>query len=303
MYPRPVSRLAGPGAATARAARRPTVIAVTLATLLTVTGYPHAATNVNATWLVTNVHGSVTAQHGADPAVEVNTGDRIAAGTRIMSKARGHITLMREGDLVQVDADSVVELAVTEWGTPAKGVFQTTGTATFKVTSEPSKPFKVRTPFLTATAVGTAFTVSVDQDSANVKVTKGAVEVWSVLSGETSLLVAGQVAQASIAAMIEAHEAEALRQAKALASAGPTSPAQSARPVPASIPVQAAEVPAGFEDAPVLPDDVAPAAAGRGAAEAAAGALDSDGKAAKPPGAGNGSANIFDVNEDSDRTE
>jgi hypothetical protein len=304
----------------------------TLTTLLTPTGHLQAATSVNATWLVTNVHGSVTAQRGADPVIAVSTGDRIPAGMRIVSKARGHITLMRDGDIVQVDANSVIDLVATDWGTPAKSVIQTIGSARYKVTSDPSKPFKVRTPFLTAAAVGTAFTVSVDQNSANVKVTKGAVEVWSVLSGETSMLVAGQVAEASIAAMIEARDAETARQARAVA-AGPSSPAQAARPAAAAPPVQSAEVPAGFEDAPVLPDDVPPPAARHDGvdatgtvtvtpdaitsdaitSDAGAAATTNGTTAASPPGMeahgtspvdfGSGNAGGFDSGENVERTE
>jgi ferric-dicitrate binding protein FerR (iron transport regulator) len=274
MFPRPGRIPVHPDAAeAARSARRPAIIAVTLVSLIAATADPRAATNLNATWLVTNVHGAVAAQRGADPAVPVNTGDRIAAGTRILSKARGHVTLMRDGDVVQVDAESAVELAVTDWGTPAKGVIQTFGQATYKVTSEPTKPFKVRTPFLTATAVGTAFTVTVDQDSADVKVTKGAVEVWSVLSGETNLLVAGEVAHASIREMMEAKEAEAAIQAKAVAAAAPPSkPSGKTPPAPQTVPVpqtaqapDSVEVPAGFEDAPVLPEDAGPPPAKPGA--------------------------------------
>jgi ferric-dicitrate binding protein FerR (iron transport regulator) len=237
------------------------VFGVTSALLLAASAGPRAAPNLNATWLVTNVHGSVTAQRGADTAVPVNTGDRIVAGTRVRSQARGHVTLMRDGDVVQVDAESAVELAMTDWGTPAKGVIQTFGTATFKVTSEPTKPFKVRTPFLTATAVGTAFTVTVGHDSADVKVLKGAVEVWSVLSGETNLLVAGEIAHASIREMMEAREAEAALVARSAAPATGAPVGAAARleaALPAAQAPQTAEVPAGFEDAPVLPEDVAP---------------------------------------------
>jgi ferric-dicitrate binding protein FerR (iron transport regulator) len=222
------------------------MVAAAAAALVALSAVPRAAPSLNATWLVTAVHGTVTAQRGTDAAVPVATGDRIAAGTLIQSRAGGHVTLMRDGDVVQVEADSLVELAVNDWGGPAKSVVQTIGTASYKVGGAAGKPFKVRTPFITATAVGSGFTVTVDRDRAEVRSTRGAVEVWSVLSGETNLLVAGETAHASVREMMEAKDAEFRQAASAAGGRGAT---------PKAAPAPAAEVPAGFEDAPVLPDD------------------------------------------------
>jgi hypothetical protein len=241
--PKPIPARA-PAPIGARSFRRPTVIAVAVAALMALSAVPYAAPSLNATWLVTAVHGTVTAQRGTDAAIPVATGDRIAAGTLIQSRAGGHVTLMRDGDVVQVEADSMVELVVNDWGGPAKSVVQTIGTASYKVGGAGGKSFKVRTPFITATAAGSGFTVTVDRDRAEVRATKGAVEVWSVLSGETNLLVAGETAHASVREMMEAKDAE-FRQSAA-ATRGAT---------PKAAPPPAAEIPAGFEDAPVLPDD------------------------------------------------
>ncbi len=80
---------------------------------------------------------------------------------------------------------------------PATRIAQKMGSILFKITTRPDKPFSVKTPYLAAVIKGTTFTVSVDQRNAALHVTEGAVQVSSILSGQTALVRPGQTAAVS----------------------------------------------------------------------------------------------------------
>jgi hypothetical protein len=71
---------------------------------------------------------------------------------------------------------------------------QNLGTLLFKIRTRPQNPFNVKTPYLAAIIRGTIFTVSVDARNAALHVATGAVEVHSILSGETALVRPGETA-------------------------------------------------------------------------------------------------------------
>ena len=150
-------------------------------------------------WVASEVTGQVTVQLGDSPAKPVLAGEELAPGSKVQSADGARAVLARNGDVMEVAANSAVELPVDEAGRPVKGVVQSLGTAMFKIITNPENPFTVKTPYLAAVIKGTTFSVTVNTGGTALHVTKGAVEVRSLLSNETSLIRAGQTALAASA--------------------------------------------------------------------------------------------------------
>jgi hypothetical protein len=156
-----------------------------------------AAANEAAPWTVTEVAGAVSLERDGAPTAALAAGQTLAPGARIRTAADGRAALARNGDIVEVAADSALELPGDAAGRPVKGVVQTLGTLLFKIVTRPEDPFRVQTPYLAALVKGTVFAVTVQANGTTLRVDRGAVEVTSKLSRETSLIRAGQTAVAS----------------------------------------------------------------------------------------------------------
>jgi hypothetical protein len=156
-----------------------------------------AAANEAAPWTVAEVVGAVSLERDGAPAAALAAGQTLPPGARIRTAADGRAALARNGDIVEVAADSALELPGDAAGRPVKGVVQTLGTLLFKIVTRPEDPFRVHTPYLAALVKGTVFAVTVQPTGTTLRVDRGAVEVTSKLSRETSLIRAGQTAVAS----------------------------------------------------------------------------------------------------------
>jgi len=147
-------------------------------------------------WRVSDIKGNAQVKTG-DAWRTLKRGDMVEPGSQVKTGAAGRLILVRPGDSLDVAPDSefkVPKAADASKDRPATHISQSRGTILFKITTRPENPFTVETPYLAAVIKGTTFTVSVERDDAALHVSKGAVQVASVLTGQTVLVGPGQTA-------------------------------------------------------------------------------------------------------------
>jgi hypothetical protein len=149
------------------------------------------------TWSVKQVTGAARLHHNGDGWRALRVGDIIKPGSRVETNDGGRLVLVRPGDSIEVAPNSRFDVPFKNEPNP-KGVkshvIQTMGTLLFKITTRPENPFGVKTPYLAAVIKGTTFTVSVDGPRSALHVSHGAVEVSSVLTGQTVMVRPGMTA-------------------------------------------------------------------------------------------------------------
>ena len=130
--------------------------------------------------------------------------ESLASGRAILHPGAERLTL-EDGSIVELNTDAKVEV---QFSPAERRVQLVRGEAYFKVAKNPSRPFVVSANQVTVNAVGTAFTVGLDQRAISVLVTEGRVRVDEVMlpSGqmapsprELSSLQAGQQGQITLA--------------------------------------------------------------------------------------------------------
>lgn len=159
---------------------------------------PARAANPTA-WEVAQVKGKVWINHAGAGWRGLKQGATLEPGTRVETGMDGTIVLTRAGASVSASHNSRFRIpALLDVGPPAN-VMQTLGTLTFTTDTGTTEtgaqdPFYVQTPYLTAIARGTTFTVSVADHSTTLHVTSGAVRAVSMVSAESSLVRSGETA-------------------------------------------------------------------------------------------------------------
>ena len=179
-------------------ARRIAVAA--LGTMLAVWGaHAPAQAAEQRSWTVSEVEGSARMLYNGTGWSTLSKGDSVRPGSRVETGGEARLVLVRPGDSIDVAANSRFDVPLAG-GTAGKGpkvhVLQTMGTLLFKITTRPDDPFKVNTPYLAAVIKGTTFTVTVDESSRKsaLHVSKGAVEVTSIGSGQAVMVRPGMTA-------------------------------------------------------------------------------------------------------------
>jgi len=132
-------------------------------------------------WQVTESSGTVTItqETGTLPAergVSLKPGDAVETG------ADGRAVIVRGGEYVIVGPTSRVKISAPDQADAKTQIFQSFGSALFKIEKKESWNFGVKTPYLAAVVKGTTFNVTVTNAGATVQVTEGKVEV-STLDG------------------------------------------------------------------------------------------------------------------------
>jgi len=171
--------------------------AVVVAAGLALAGAKAANASDGRTWRVSDIKGSASVSVDGTNWTTLKRGDRVEPGTAVKTGADGRLIMVRTGDSLDVAPDSHFDIpAKGQAGAknPATHIMQKMGTILFKITTRPDNPFTVKTPYLAAVIKGTTFTVSVDRNDAALHVSKGAVQVSSILGGQTVLVRPGQTA-------------------------------------------------------------------------------------------------------------
>lgn len=174
------------------------VLTAAIVAILTVTfSYSPSVADGGGIWTVVSVDGKVDVRRVSSDWTPAREGEVLPMGTKVKSGDDGRITLTRNGDRIAISPRSELEVPGLEDGAAPKGVVQTLGTAVFKIMTRPDKPFTVKTPYMAAVIKGTTFTVTVNDQGAALHVTKGAVEVESLMNGQVVLVHPGQTATVS----------------------------------------------------------------------------------------------------------
>jgi hypothetical protein len=170
---------------------------VVVAAGLALAGAKAANAEGERTWRVSDIKGSASVSLDGTTWTALKRGDRVEPGTAVKTGGDGRVIMVRTGDSLDVAPDSHFNIpAKAQAGAknPATHIMQKMGTILFKITTRPDNPFTVKTPYLAAVIKGTTFTVSVNGNDAALHVSKGAVQVSSILGGQTALVRPGQTA-------------------------------------------------------------------------------------------------------------
>lgn len=170
-------------------------------------------------WRVTQVDGDAWLRNRASAARPVHEGDRLVAGGFVVTGEAGKVVLSRDVIALTLMPNSRIEIPADDPpladGPPDDAhpgrisVVQRFGTLMVQLEQYPGRledllrqppegqVLQVETPFLTASVMGTVFTVRVEEGAASLNVTAGTVEVRSIASGEVAIVRAGQTARVS----------------------------------------------------------------------------------------------------------
>lgn len=143
-------------------------------------------------WQISESNGSVT--------VETTSGGRDAsrgmilmAGDAVVTGVASRAVLVRGGEYVILSPKSRVRITKPEETGAVTQIFQSLGSALFKIEKKETPHFGVKTPYLAAVVKGTTFNVTVTDNGATVQVTEGRVEVSTLDGGATDMIVPGRI--------------------------------------------------------------------------------------------------------------
>ncbi|GAB3453817.1 FecR domain-containing protein [Massilia terrae] len=114
----------------------------------------------------------------------------------VLATAKGEFRKVPLADQSAASINSASQIEV-RYGAHARQVTLARGEAWFEVAKDKSRPFTVQAGAVRAQAVGTAFSVRRDGDSAEILVTEGTVAVWTGEDGERRMVTAGERALVS----------------------------------------------------------------------------------------------------------
>jgi len=129
---------------------------------------------------------------------EAKRGHPVVSGATVVTANDSTVMLARRGDSILLYPNSRMTVADAVDGDPL-GTVQSYGMLLYRMETHRSRNFEVRTPFLSATATGTVFTVDVAADRATVSVAEGMVRVVPAGGGKGDVVRAGSRASVSAA--------------------------------------------------------------------------------------------------------
>lgn len=155
-------------------------------------------------WRVSDIQGAARLRQGTQPWRPLKRGQKIPPESQIETGRSGRLLLVRTGDSIAVAPNSRFAMPKeadrpSTRAHPMTYIAEKAGTLLFKIATRPDRPFGVKTPFLAAVIEGTTVAVSVESDSAALHVSRGAVKVSSLLSGQSVLVQPGQTAAVGLA--------------------------------------------------------------------------------------------------------
>jgi hypothetical protein len=145
-------------------------------------------------WIVVGIKGNSTVTDAGGSAITPRPNVSLPTGARIKVSTNGQMRLKRGKTFLSVERNSDIELRETSEKDRVT-IFQRLGEIFLAVEPRRRHHFEVETPHLTAVVKGTEFTVAVAMTGSTVLVQDGAVEVTSLLTGQATLVGAGQTAR------------------------------------------------------------------------------------------------------------
>lgn len=148
----------------------------------------------SAAWRVSKSSGDVWVSTSGVQPVSLTQDAVLNPGDSIRTGRNGRVLLVRGEEKILVSPNSVVGIP-TEKGQGKTTIIQQSGTILIEVEKRPDQHFEVETPYLAAVVRGTQFRVSVSRSESYVNVLRGQVEVTDFRSGQSALVLPGQMAK------------------------------------------------------------------------------------------------------------
>ncbi len=131
-------------------------------------------------WTVLVVDGTAYRREGVNAwndRAPIAAGDLIGPYQSIETGAGSEVLLLRDDDIIRVQANTVIQLPAPEVGGPETTVVQPGGDASYAVGSRDEPSFEVVTPYLVAGIKGTRFAIT--ENASRLSVTEGLIGLSS----------------------------------------------------------------------------------------------------------------------------
>ena len=148
----------------------------------------------DAVWRVSKSSGEVWVSTSGAQQVSLTSEAVLNPGDSIRTGRNGRVLLMRGQEKILIAPNSVVGVPA-QTGQGSTTIIQQSGSILIEVEKSSGKHFEVETPYLAAVVKGTQFRVSVGQGESYVSVLRGQVEVTDFRSGQSALVLPGQMAK------------------------------------------------------------------------------------------------------------
>ncbi|MGB5077055.1 MAG: FecR family protein, partial [Sphingorhabdus sp.] len=143
-------------------------------------------------WQISESSGEVSVETG-NSSSSASRGMLLQAGDAVATGASGRAVIVRGGEYVIVSPKSRVRITKPSETGAVVQIFQSVGSALFKIRKMETPHFGVKTPYLAAVVKGTTFNVTVTENGATVQVTEGRVEVSTLDGGASDMIVPGRI--------------------------------------------------------------------------------------------------------------
>ena len=143
-------------------------------------------------WQISETNGEVSVETGGGVQTAAR-GQSLKAGDAVKTGASGRAVIVRGGEYVIVSPKSRVRITRPEETGAITQIFQSVGSALFRIEKKETPHFGVKTPYLAAVVKGTTFNVTVTEGGATVQVTEGRVEVSTLDGGASDMIVPGRI--------------------------------------------------------------------------------------------------------------
>ena len=151
----------------------------------------------SAAWRVSKSSGEVWVSTSGVQQASLTDDAVLNPGDNIRTGRNGRVLLVRGREQILISPNSVISLpAPKSSGTTT--VIQQSGSIMLDVEKRNVQHFEVETPYLAAVVKGTQFRVTVGQGESFVSVLGGQVDVTDFRSGQSALVLPGQMAKAGL---------------------------------------------------------------------------------------------------------
>lgn len=151
-------------------------------------------------WKLSKINGKAWVEVSGREPIAVMRNQYLYPGQELRTANRTRLLLTRGKERIQVGSNTTISLPPADQVEPGHTIInQRSGTIHLAVDKKNVKHFAVHTPYMVAAVKGTQFTVSLDEDSANLRVHEGIVEVTNKTSDEVTDVTAGQSVRLTIA--------------------------------------------------------------------------------------------------------
>lgn len=165
-----------------------------LLVVFVVAGAGSEAFAADAVWRVSKSSGEVWISTSGVQQASLTDDAVLNPGDSIRTGRNGRVLLVRGHETILVSPNSVVGIPARK-SQGSTTIIQRSGSILIEVEKRNSPHFEVETPYLAAVVKGTQFRVSVGESESYVNVLRGQVEVTDFRSGQSALVMPGQMAK------------------------------------------------------------------------------------------------------------